>query len=194
MAGKWAGGNMSSTHFLNPRKLEGWPELSRQLDQIEKWGHSKDRRKVKSIHKKAAAIGRKALRRAVTNHGKTIHVRRNGRLGGKSGPDYDIASGTLKRSIKTFDAKGSKTSVMVGPRSGIIEKRGPGAGAIRDDGYFAHMINEGDLPDFMGGPGSYNGPNRNFFERGMSPAVMNRMLQQLYRGYREAFDNFMKKQ
>lgn len=195
MAGRFSGADaMSGTHFVNPRGLEGFGELMKQFDKIEKWGSTKDTRKVKSIHKKVAAIARKAIRRKITNHGKTIHVRRTGRLGGKRGPDYDIQSGTLKRSIKTFDAKGSRTSVMVGPRSGIIERRGPGAGTIRDDGYFAHMIHEGDLPDHMGGPGSYNGPNRNFYERAMTPAVFSRMTQELTKLYSKAFDDFMRRQ
>lgn len=185
---------MSSTHFVNPKRLKGFDQLMRQLDQIEKWGHSKDVRKVKSIHKKVAGIARKAIRREITNHPKTIHVRRSGKLGGKRGPNYDIQPGTLKRSIKVFDAKGYRTSVMVGPRSGIIEKTGPGAGTIRDDGYFAHMIHEGDLPKHMGGPGSYNGPNRNFFTRAMTPAVFNRMLQELTMRYRVAFDKYMSRQ
>ena len=195
MAGRFTGRDaMSGTHFVNPRGLEGFSELMRQIEQIENWGHSKDRRKVKSIHKKVAAIARKAIRRQITNHPKTIKVRRNGRLGGKRGPNYDILPGTLKRSIRTFDAKGSKTSVMVGPRSGIIEKTGPGAGTIRNDGYFAHMIHEGDLPEHMGGQGSYNGPNRNFYDRAMTPAVFNQMTQKLVSLYRDAFDSFMRKQ
>lgn len=194
MAGKWAGGGMSSTHFLDPRRLEGWKEFEKQLDKIEKWGSTKDRKKVLTIHKGVAKIGEKALKRAVTNHNKTIKVRRSGRLGGKRGPSYDIMPGTLKRSIRVFNAKGSKTSVMVGPRSGIIEKTGPGAGVIRNDGYFAHMINEGDLPKHMGGKGSYNGPNRNFFEKGITTAVFNRMFNELLSKYRLAFDNYMSRQ
>ena len=195
MAGRFSGADsMSSTHFVNPKGLEGFDELVKQIDQIEKWGHSKDARKVKGIHKKVAAIARKAIRRKITNHGKTIKVRRSGKLGGKRGPNYDIASGTLKKSIKTFDAKGSRTSVMVGPRSGIIEKTGPGAGSIRDDGYFAHMIHEGDLPKHMGGAGSYNGPNRDFYTRAMTPAVFQQMMQKLTQLYSHAFDDFMKRQ
>ena len=195
MAGRFKGADaMSGTHFVNPRGLEGFDQLMHQLDQIEKWGHSKDRRKVKGIHKKVAAIARKAIRREITNHPTTIKVRRSGKLGGKRGPNYDIQSGTLKRSIKTFDAKGSKTSVMVGPRSGLIEKTGPGAGTIRDDGYFGHMIHEGDLPQHMGGPGSYNGPNRNFYERAMTPAVFQQMMFKLTQLYSTAFDDFMKRQ
>ena len=195
MAGRFKGADaMSGTHFVNPRGLEGFDKLIKQFDQIEKWGHKKDQRKVKSIHKKVAAIARKAIRRKITNHGKTIHVIRTGRLGGKRGPDYDIENGTLKKSIKTFDAKGSRTSVMVGPRSGVIERTGPGAGTIRDDGYFAHMIHDGDLPKHMGGKGSYNGPNRNFYERAMTPAVFSEMTVRLTQMYRVAFDDFMKRQ
>lgn len=186
---------MSGTHFVNPRGLEGFGELMKQLDQIEKWGHSKEQRLVKGIHKKVAAIARKAIRREITNHPKTIHVIRTGRLGGKRGPEYEILPGSLKNSIKVFDAMGSKTSVLVGPRSGVIDrtKSGP-AGTIKDDGYFAHMIHDGDLPKHMGGPGSYTGPNRNFYVRAMTPAVFSQMTSLLVKLYRERFDNFMKRQ
>ncbi len=195
MAGNFSGKDaMSGTHFVNPRGLEGFDALMKQLDQIEKWGHRKEQRKVKGIHKKVAAIARKAIKAKITNHPKTIYVRRTGRLGGKPGPNYDIERGTLKRSIKTFDARGSKTSVMVGPRSGIIEKKGPGAGSIRDDGYFAHMIHDGDLPKHMGGAGSYNGPNRNFYQKAMTPAIFEQMRLKLVSLYRTAFDNFMQMQ
>ena len=196
MAGSFTGKDaMSGTHFVNPRGLEGFDELMKQLSQIENWGHSKEQRKVKSIHKKVAGIARKAIRRQITNHPKTIHVRRTGRLGGKRGPDYDIMPGALKKSIKVFDAMGSKTSILVGPRSGVIDRtKGMPAGVIKDDGYFAHMIHDGDLPKHMGGPGSYHGPNRNFYKRAMTPAVFRQMTDELVRLYREAFDNFMKRQ
>jgi len=196
MAGSFTGKDaMSGTHFVNPRGLEGFEELMKQLSQIENWGHSKEQRKVKSIHKKVAGIARKAIRRQITNHPKTIHVRRTGRLGGKRGPDYDIMPGALKKSIKVFDAMGSKTSILVGPRSGVIDRtKGMPAGVIKDDGYFAHMIHDGDLPKHMGGPGSYHGPNRNFYKRAMTPAVFRQMTDELVRLYREAFDNFMKRQ
>ena len=196
MAGRFTGSDaMSGTHFVNPRGLEGFDELIKQLSQIEKWGHSKDQKKVKGIHKKAAGIARKAIKRQITNHNKTIRVRRTGRLGGKRGPDYDIMPGTLKKSIKVFDAMGSKTSVIVGPRSGVIDRtKSMPAGVIKDDGYFAHMIHDGDLPKHMGGPGSYNGPNRNFYVRAMTPAVFNQMTQKMVHLYREAFDKFMNRQ
>jgi hypothetical protein len=196
MAGRFTGADaMSGTHFVNPRGLEGFDELMKQFDEIEKWGHKVERRKLKGIHKKVAAIARKAIKRQITNHPKTIKVRRTGRLGGKRGPDYDILPGTLKKSIKVFDAMGSKTSVIVGPRSGVIDrtKSGPAAGTIRDDGYFAHMIHDGDLPKHMGGRGAYTGPNRNFYDRAMTQAVFSQMTNELVRLYRDAFDDFMKK-
>ena len=197
MAGRFTGRDaMSGTHFVNPRGLQGFDELMQKFDKIEKWGHSKDRQKVKAIHKKVAAIARKAIKRQITNHPKTIRVRRTGRLGGKRGPDYDILPGTLKKSIKVFDAMGSKTSVIVGPRSGVIDrtKSGPAAGTIRDDGYFAHMIHDGDLPEHMGGRGAYTGPNRNFYDRAMTPAIFSHMTSELVKLYRAAFDKFMDRQ
>jgi len=168
-------------------------ELLKQIDKVAMWGSSADRKAVLKIHKAVAQIGKNSVRRAITSHkGGTIKVRRTGRLGGKRGPSYDIQKGTLKRSIRVFGVMGNKTSVMVGPRSGVIDKTmtGPSAGTIRNDGYFAHFVEEGDLPRHMGGRGAYTGPNRGFFVRGMKPALP-RMTAELVRRYRERFDKYM---
>ena len=185
-------GPVRNSGGLHPGRIEGMDDLLKQIDKVSMWGNTDDRKAVLKIHKQVAKIGMTSLKRAITNHKGTIHVRRNGRFGGKRGPSYDIQKGTLKRSIRVFGVMGNKTSVMVGPRSGVIDKTmsGPAAGVIRNDGYFAHFVEEGDLPKHMGGPGSYNGPNRGFFERGMRPAIP-RMTAELIRLYRARFDKYM---
>ena len=178
---------------LNPGRIEGMDELFKQINKVAMWGSTDDRKAVLKIHKAVAQIGKNSVRRSITSHkGGTIKVRRSGRFGGKRGPSYDIQKGTLKRSIRVFGVMGNKTSVMVGPRSGAIDKTlpGPNAGIIRNDGYFAHFVEEGDLPRHMGGPGSYTGPNRGFFVRGIKPAIP-RMTAELIRRYRERFDKYM---
>jgi len=177
---------------LNPGRIEGMDDLLKQIDKVAMWGSSEDRKKVLKIHKAVAQIGKNSLRREITSHsGGTIKVRRSGRFGGKRGPSYDIQKGTLKRSIRVFGVMGNKTSVMVGPRSGLIDRTlASPVGNIRNDGYFAHFVEEGDLPRHMGGPGAYTGPNRGFFERGMKPAIP-RMTAELVRRYRMAFDQYM---
>jgi len=188
-------GSVRNPGGLNPGNIDGMDNLFKQIDKIGIWGSTADRKAVMKIHKAVAQIGKNSLRRSITSHkGGTIKVRRSGRFGGKRGPSYDIQKGTLKRSIRVFGVMGDKTSVMVGPRSGVIDKTlsGPSAGTIRNDGYFAHMVNEGDLPKHMGGRGAYTGPNRGFFERGMKPAIP-RMTAMLVRLYRERFDKYMSK-
>jgi hypothetical protein len=177
---------------LHPGRIDGMDELLKQIDKIAMWGSTEDRKKVLKIHKAVAQIGKNSVRRQITSHaGGTIKVRRTGRLGGKRGPSYDIQKGTLKRSIRVFGVMGNKTSVMVGPRSGVIDKSlARPVGTIRNDGYFAHFVEEGDLPRHMGGRGAYTGPNRGFFERGMKPALP-RMTAELVRRYRQAFDQYM---
>jgi len=180
---------------LNPGRIEGMDELLKQIDKVAMWGSTQDRKEILKIHKAVAQIGKNSVRRAITSHkGGTIKVRRSGRFGGKKGPSYDIQKGTLKRSIRVFDVMGNKTSVMVGPRSGLIDRTmaGPSAGVIRNDGYFAHFVEEGDLPRHMGGRGAYTGPNRGFFVRGMKPALP-RMTAELIRRYRMRFDKYMSK-
>ncbi len=189
------GGIVRNPGGLHPGKIEGMDALLKQVDKVGMWGSTADRKAVLKIHKAVAAIGKNAVRRSITSHkGGTIKVRRSGRFGGKRGPSYDIQKGTLKRSIRVFGVMGNKTSVMVGPRSGVIDKTmaGPSAGVIRNDGYFAHFVEEGDLPRHMGGRGAYNGPNRGFFERGMKPAIP-RMTAELVRRYRDRFDKYMSK-
>jgi hypothetical protein len=186
-------GAVKNPGYLHPGRIEGMDDLLKQIDKVAMWGTTEDRKAVLKIHKAVAQIGKNSVRRAITSHkGGTINVRRSGRFGGKKGPSYDIQKGTLKRSIRVFGVMGNKTSVMVGPRSGVIDKTmtGPSAGLIRNDGYFAHFVEEGDLPRHMGGPGSYNGPNRGFFARGMKPAIP-RMTADLVRRYRARFDKYM---
>lgn len=187
-------GPIRNPGYLQPGRVEGFDELMAQLNKMVMWGSSADRKAVLQIHKAVAAIGKNSVRRQITSHaGGTINVRRTGRFGGKRGPDYDIQKGTLKRSIRVFGVMGDKTSVMVGPRSGVIDKTLPGpTGVIRNDGYFAHFVEEGDLPRHMGGRGAYTGPNRGFFERGMKPALP-RMTAELIRRYRDRFDKYMSK-
>ena len=188
-------GPVRNPGYLQPGRIEGFDDLMKQVNKIAMWGSTDDRKAVRKIHSAVAKIGQKSVKRAITNHsGGTIKVRRTGRLGGKRGPDYDIQKGTLKRSIRVFNVLGDKTSLMVGPRSGIIDKSmpGPSAGIIRNDGYFAHFVEEGDLPRHMGGRGAYTGPNRGFFERGMKPALP-RMTAELVRRYRARFDKYMSK-
>ena len=171
--------------------LEG---VMRGMSRIAEWGGSGDRKNLLKIHKIVARIGQKSVKRTISNASGTVYVRRSGRYGGKKGPSYDIQKGTLKRSIKVFRSLGSQVNVMVGPRSGTVDKKmsGPEAGVIRNDGYFAHFIHEGDLPDHMGGKGSYNGPNRNFFERGIN-RVRSAMRAKQLELYRQAFKNYMEK-
>jgi len=149
-------GAVKNPGYLHPGRIEGMDDLLKQIDKVAMWGTTEDRKAVLKIHKAVAQIGKNSVRRAITSHkGGTISVRRSGRFGGKKGPSYDIQKGTLKRSIRVFGVMGNKTSVMVGPRSGVIDKTmtGPSAGLIRNDGYFAHFVEEGDLPRHMGGPG-----------------------------------------
>ena len=181
--------------YLQPGRIEGFDDLLKQIDRIALWGRTEKQKEVRKIHVEVANIGKKSVRKAITNHKGTIKVRRSGKLGGKRGPSYDIEKGTLKRSIRVFNVMYSKTSVMVGPRSGVIDRtlRGPQDGAlIRNDGYFAHFVNEGDLPQHMGGRGAYNGPNRGFFERGMRPAIP-QMTAKLIELYRLHFDKYVTK-
>tara|TARA_R100000654_G_C2631911_1_gene120269 strand:+ start:50 stop:658 length:609 start_codon:yes stop_codon:yes gene_type:complete len=191
MSGR-SSGPVRNSGGLHPGRLEGFDELMKQIDKVAMWGSSADRKAILKIHKAVAAIGKNSVRRQITSHaGGTIKVRRTGKFGGKRGPSYDIQKGTLKRSIRVFNVMGDKTSVMVGPRSGMIDKTVPKpSGVIRNDGYFAHFVEEGDLPQHMGGRGAYTGPNRGFFARGMRPALP-RMTAELVRRYRERFDKFM---
>jgi hypothetical protein len=185
-------GGVRNAGGLHPGRIEGFDELMKQIDKVALWGSSADRKEVLKIHKAVAQIGKNSVRRQITSHsGGVIKVRRTGRFGGKRGPDYDIQKGTLKRSIRVFGVMGDKTSVMVGPRSGLIDKTmNRPAGVIRNDGYFAHFVEEGDLPRHMGGRGAYTGPNRGFFVRGMRPALP-RMTAELIRRYRARFDKYM---
>lgn len=133
--------------------------------------------KVKEIHTKVGESGARAIRKVIVDYPRTINVRRTGRYGGRPGEPVDVQPGTLRRSIGVIDP-GNGTNVWVGPRSSMVGGATPYS---RKDGWFAHIVNEGD--QFLG-----PGPNRKFFERGLARGTRN-MERQLLRLHAKALGN-----
>jgi hypothetical protein len=164
--------------LLDAREVEGMEELFRTLDKLGDFG--KDNvKEVRNIHKAAGVEIRDAIKAEITPHGGIIKVRRSGKNEGKEGPSYNIANNTLRKSIKVFKAKRSKFTYLVGPRSQMVFDGKISAGAITQDGYFAHMVDKGIMPTlrkgtkgFTGGRGMQSGtPNKGFFKRGIAKGI-----------------------
>lgn len=116
------------------RKLERRIERLASLDRIA-------RKEIVKAARSSANMYVKAARSNIKDYGTTIRVRR------KSGPDYDIPPGTLRRSVGIWVPKGAKTQVAAGPRASTLGKRL----AINRDGWFAHFVEAGTFPAAFGG-------------------------------------------
>lgn len=125
------------------------------------------------VHRKVARVAKRVIRNEITDYHRTAYVRRNGRFGGKTGPDIDIPKGTLKRSVKSWRIKGYKadggkeTSYWVGPKAG---------GRVNQDGWYAGIVESG--LQWLG-----PGPNKGVFKRSKAKVHQKavRMLENEYK-------------
>jgi len=185
--------------MLDARGLEGMDELFKTLDRMGNFG-KENVKAVQTIHKEAAKEIKLAVQAEISPHGGSIFVLRSGKNKGKRGPDYEIKNRTLYKSIKVFKAKGAKFTYLVGPRSqATFDFKDPGA-VIKSDGYFAHMVEEGIMPQlrkgfrgFTGGRGMRSGTrNKGFFARGVAKGLP-AARQKLADGYSLLFDKILRK-
>lgn len=158
-------------------KIEGLDQLMKQIGRIGAF----PKEMAKELRAENRAIGRMAAKRVkpqVPRAKKVFEVRRSGKRGGKSGPNLDIAPGTLRRSIGVRNSRGSKINVFVGPRSGGVSPR--------NDGWFAGIVESGHVGGrnrSTGSPAFHKiGPA---LER-LRPAMERLMIMK----YRKVFDKF----
>ena len=112
-----------------------------------------------------------------------LYKRRNkGRDSGPGVVDRTIPAGTLRRSIRTWNSKGSKINVQVGPRGGAKF-------SDRYNGYFAGIVEGGHTG------GRYRSTGSKFYNkirptlRKMEPRM--RKIQLV--GYRRIYNKWIKK-
>lgn len=164
-------------------KVKGLEDLERKLRKLARYGASNEK-EVQKAHREVAKIGVKAVKRNITNYPEVVKVRRGERKNkGKRGPNYNIQSGNLKRSIGVSVNVVNRMNVLIVPKSGMVarERAAPQDGALlKSDGYYAHMVEMGVKPrtqkgfrGFMGGKGVpvVGGNNRGFFSKGIASSM-----------------------
>lgn len=164
-------------------KVKGLEDLERKLKRLGRYGATNEK-EVQKAHRAVAKIGVDAVKRMITDHPGTALVRRGERKNkGKRGPDYDIQSGNLRKSIGVVPNVVNRMNVLLVPRSGMVarERRAPAEGSLlKQDGYYAHMVEMGIRPrtakgyrGFMGGKGvpAAGSKNRGFWSKGITAAM-----------------------
>ena len=121
-------------------KVEGLDELMRKLKRLGDWP-KEQHKEIRRVNKKIGSRAAKTIKAQFTGRGRDFAVYKNGDI------QKIIPSGTLRRSIKAFNAKGSRTNVLLGVKRG---------GSVRFDGYFAGWVESGNV----GGKGRSMGSKR----------------------------------
>lgn len=177
-------------------RVQGLDDLQRKLRRLARYGASNEK-EIQNAHKAVARIGQRSVQSMITDYPEDIAVRRGERKNkGKRGPNYDIKSGNLRKSIGVSVNVVNRMNVLLVPRSGMVarERRAPGEGALLTrDGYYAHMVEMGIKPrtakgyrGFMGGKGVpvEGAKNRGFFSKGVN-AAMGEMQAEFVRQHRK---------
>lgn len=121
-----------------PKTIEGWTEFERKLAKLGDF--PKDMYKeLRAENHRIGRVGARVLKRALPQKGTEFVMYERRAKGiqrdGKAQIIRTIPAGTLRRSIRTWNSKYSKINVQMGPRG----RRG----AIRYDGFYAGIVDEG---------------------------------------------------
>ena len=117
--------------------IQGLKELERKIGKLGDF--PKDMRKeLFDANRRLGRVAAKVMKRSLPSRGTEFVVYKRRSKGKDKGPgkiDKTIPAGTLRRSIRSRKARGSKVNVLVGPLRGGKN--------VAYDGYFAHMVEEG---------------------------------------------------
>ena len=158
-------------------KVESLDELIKQVGRIGEFPKVMAGELRKS-NRKIGQMASKRIKPQVPRSGKVFKVRRSGKRGGKRGPNLDITSGTLRRSIGVRNSRGSRINVFVGPRSGGV--------AQNNDGWFAGIVEGGHVGGRNRSVGSRNYNKIAPALARLRPAMERLMVIK----YRKAFDKY----
>lgn len=122
-------------------EVQGLDELLKQIGRVGDFPKEMHR-ELRKGNRKIGSMVSKRVKPQVPRSKRIFNVRRS------DGPDYDITPGTLRRSIGVRNSRGSRINVFVGPRSGGV--------AIKNDGWFAGIVESGHVGGRNRSMGSVN--------------------------------------
>jgi hypothetical protein len=160
--------------------LEGVDRATKRINRAVTYGKL-NRTEVAASYRKVSGIFIRKARSMTKDYPTTIRVRR-----GKTVP-MDIEPGTLRRSFGNWHPSKKFPTILAGPRANH-----PMARKVQDnaDGWFAHIVEEGDFNDHFGG-NQKGHPNYKVTERAIK-ATKERMRQKLYGEIQKNFLKFMR--
>jgi hypothetical protein len=147
--------------------------LARKLERMAQYGDV-NAKELNKINRNVAKIYVKTARRNIQPMDREFTTVRGNR----------ITPGTLKRSMGVWRPKGSKATMMAGPRAGTLKRV---AAYSNKDGFFAHFVEAGVARNTK-----YQGTNVGVFARSLKSA-MPQMQQKQLSDYRANFSKFVRK-
>ena len=142
-------------------KITGVSELNRRIDKLAQWS-VKDSEKLQEIGHKVGAVYANYLKANIKDLDKDITVR-------TKKDTLKVKKGQLRRSSGTWQPNKNRNTILAGPRTKSIGKRGKTK--KYDDGWYAHIVEKGDFDERFGG--KHRTRNTGVFDRGQK-ATYNR--------------------
>ena len=136
--------------------VTGVSELNRRIDRLAQWS-IRDSEALQKIGHQVGAVYANYLKANIKDLDKDITVR-------TKKDTLKVKKGQLRRSSGTWQPDKHRNTILAGPRTKSIGKRGKTK--KYDDGWFAHIVEKGDFDERFGG--KHRTQNTGVFSRGIS--------------------------
>ena len=136
--------------------VTGVSELNRRIDRLAQWS-IRDSEALQKIGHQVGAVYANYLKANIKDLDKDITVR-------TKKDTLKVKKGQLRRSSGTWQPDKHRNTILAGPRTKSIGKRGKTK--KYDDGWFAHIVEKGDFDERFGG--KHRTRNTGVFSRGIS--------------------------
>ncbi len=135
--------------------ITGVSELNRRIDKLAQWS-IRDSEALQKIGHQVGGVYASYLKANIKDLDKDITVR-------TKKDTLKVKKGQLRRSSGTWQPNKNRNTILAGPRTKAIGKRGKTK--KYDDGWFAHIVEKGDFDERFGG--KHRTRNTGVFERGI---------------------------
>jgi hypothetical protein len=150
-------------------------DFEKRIQRAARWSLD-DRKELVKIGKDVGQIYVRKARQLIRDHDGDIIIKRGGST-------TIVPKGALRRSMGTWRSSRDSGVVLAGPRAGFLGRKV----SPRNDGWFAHIVEGGQLPSAFGGRSS--SPNVGVFTRALAASegamktVRNAKLQSAFKKF-----------
>jgi hypothetical protein len=154
--------------------------LTKEIEKAVRLGYHNNA-EMRKAYRRVAAIYIATAKGMIRDHPDDILVQRGHQA------SWLVESGTLRRSMGTWNADKTIPTILAGPRANAPMKK-----KVKDhsDAWFAGIVEEGDFPEQFGGKSSSH-PNYKVMSRAMAISQP-KMKVKLYQELRKEFERYMK--